>query len=194
MDQSNKRRFQNWEIAVAKNLVNAFQAQWLCLEREDFADLLQECLTHWFITRDSYEPTREASEKTFMAKVVRNKLTDLVREREADKRKIAHLAVSLDAPLGSGEDSHSLIDEIKEGKTGNVPGDPFLEIQLKIDLSTVLHKLTPKQKKLCDLLGAKGLNVKKASEYLETPRATIYDEIKRIKKIFEKEGLKDYLK
>lgn len=58
----------------------------------------------------------------------------------------------------------------------------------------VLQKLTPKQKELCLLLGEKGLTVKEASEYLKTPRSTIYDELKRIRTIFMKEGLEDYLK
>lgn len=187
MDQSNKRRFQNWEIAVAKNLVNAFQAQWPCLEREDFADLLQECLTHWFITRDSYESTREASEKTFMGRVLRNKLTDIVREREVDKRRLNHLAVSLDGPLGDDDDSPVLEDTIADMRPA-----PFLQIELKIDLSKVLQKLTPHQRKLCGLLKG-GHTIKETSEYLKTPRSTIYDDRERIRKIFEKEGLKDYL-
>lgn len=161
---------------------------------EDFDDLLQECLTHWFFTKDDYDPGREASQKTFMGRIIRNKLTDLVREREADKRKIAHLAVSLDEPLGDDEDSPALIDQIDGDTVTQAPHNHFLEIQLKIDLSKSLQKLTPQQKSLCNLLGEKGLSVKEASDYLKTPRSTIYDEIKRIRTIFMKEGLEDYLK
>ena len=71
---------------------------------------------------------------------------------------------------------------------------PFMELQLKIDLSKALQKLTPKQKKLCHLLKEEGFTIKQLSEYLKTPRSTVYDEIERIKKIFMREDLEDYLK
>jgi len=186
--------FKYWEIAVAKKLINEFQGKRTCLNREDFDDLLQECLTHWFFAKDDYDPTREASQKTFMGRIIRNKLTDLVRERESDKRKIAHLTVSLDEPLGEDEDSPTLIDKIDEQTISDASPNPFLEIHLRIDLSKALQKLTPQQKELCRLLGEKELTVKEASERLKTPRSTIYDELKRIRMIFRKEGLEDYLK
>jgi len=194
MGQNYRGLFQDWEIAVAKKLVNEFQGKWRCLEREEFDDLLQECLTHWYFAKDDYDPGREASQKTFMGRIVRNKLTDLVRERESDKRKVAHLTVSLDKPLGEDEDSPTLIDKIDGGNVTDVLHNHSLEIHLKIDLSKALQKLTHQQKELCHLLGEKGLTVKEASDCLKTPRSTIYDELKRIRTIFMKEGLEDYLK
>lgn len=194
MTQNYQGLFQDWEIAVAKKLVHEFQGKWTCLEQEDFDDLLQECLIHWFSAKDDYDPSREATQKTFMGRIIRNKLIDLVREREADKRKIAHLTVSLDEPIGNDEDAQTLMDKIDEGAIADAPTDPFWEIQLKIDLSKVLKKLAPHQKKLCRLIGKKGLSVKEASEYLKTPRSTVYDELKRIRTIFMKEGLEKYLK
>ena len=85
--------------------MDEFQQKWPCLRKEGFDDLLQECLTHWFLARGEYEPTREASKQTFMGRVIRHKLTDLVRERETDKRKATYLTVSLDEPLGDDEET-----------------------------------------------------------------------------------------
>jgi len=194
MSQNYRGLFQDWEIAVAKKLINKFLERRKFLEREDFDDLLQDCLTHWYFAKDDYDPRQGASQKTFMGQVIRNKLKDLVREREADKRKIAHLSRSLDKPLGDDKDSPTLIDKIDEGSVNGTSHNHFLEILLKIDLSKALQKLTSQQKDLCSLLGRKGLTVKEASEYLKTPRSTIYDELKRIRTIFMKEGLEDYLK
>jgi DNA-directed RNA polymerase specialized sigma24 family protein len=56
-----------------------------------------------------------------------------------------------------------------------------------------MSRLTPEQRRLCDLLGAQGLSIKEASEKLRIPRATLYEEIKRIRKIFALHGLDDYL-
>lgn len=180
-------------MAVARNLVNEFQERWTSLGREDFDDLLQECLTHWFFAKDGYNASQGTSEKTFMGKVIRNKLTDLVRERETDKRKIAHLSVSLDKPIGDDMDSLPLLATLDEETAVGGSGDSFSKISSKIDLSKALQKLSPQQRELCQLLGEEGFTVTEVSEYLKTPRSTIYDELKRIKTIFEKEGLQEYL-
>ena len=34
--------FENWEIAVAKKLVDQFKRKWRCVSKDDFEDLLQE--------------------------------------------------------------------------------------------------------------------------------------------------------
>jgi RNA polymerase sigma factor (sigma-70 family) len=183
-----KGLFSDWEIAVAKNLIIEFRETQPCLQRKGFDDLLQECLTHWFFVRTGYDSGREASQQTYMGRVLRNKLTDIVREQETDKRKISHLAISLDGPLGDHDDSDALEDSIADTQPA-----PYLKIELKIDLSKVLQKLSGKQQKLCHLLGPSGLSIKEASEYLNTPRTTIYDEIKRIRKIFVKGGLEEYI-
>jgi len=188
-----KSPFEPWEIAVAKTLVDQFRKKHRCLRKDDFDDQLQEVLTHWLSNRDRYDAARQASRKTFMGRVLRNKLTDLVRERESDKRKVDYCAVSLDEPLADEEDSSTLGDTIDESTVEGGSPDPFFRVDLRIDLSKALQKLTPYQKRLCRLLAEKGLTVKEASEYLETPRSTIYDELERIRKIFEREGLAEYL-
>ncbi|MFC1715627.1 sigma-70 family RNA polymerase sigma factor [Candidatus Poribacteria bacterium] len=186
--------FRDWEIAVAKKLVEEYRRRWKCLCREDFEDLLQEVLTHWYFAKDEYDHKREASQTTFMGKVIRNKLNDFVRERETDKRKIAHLTISLDKSLEDDENAPTLMDRIDKTTASDAATDHLLEVELKIDLSKALRKLSAKQKELCHLIGEKGLSIKETSECLGTPRSTIYDELERIRKIFSKEGLEDYLK
>lgn len=185
--------FKDWEIAIAKKLVDEFQRMWSCLRKEGFDDLLQECLIHWLFARDKYDSTREASQQTFMGRVIRRKLTDLVRERETDKRKATYVAASLDEPLGDDQDDRTLLDKIDEGMATDASSDRFSQVLLRIDLSKVLRKLTPQQKRLCRLLGEGELTVNEACECLRTPRSTVYDEIERIKVIFMKEGLHKYL-
>lgn len=198
-----KDSFQDWEIAIAKKVVGEFRKEGTCLEREDFDDLLQECLTHWYFAKDDYDPTREATQKTFMGRIIRNKLTDLIRERESNKRKIKHVAVSLFDPLGDNEnsllineESLRLIDTIDiEGiPDADAPPNAFRQCDLKIDLSKALQKLTPQQRELCRLLGEEGLTIAEASEYLNARRSTVYDELKRMRTMFMKVGLGDYLK
>ena len=191
MSPSYKGLFEGWEIAIAKKLINDFKNQWGCLEFEDFDDLLQECLTQWFLAKDTYNPNAEASKKTFMARVVKNKLFDIVKNHERLCRKETQNTVSLDQPLSDEEDASTLLDCLSEDK--EYASSFQLHAELRIDLSRAFKKLTPKQQELCRLLGEEGLNIKEASEILQTPRGTIYEEIKRIKDIFEQENLQEYL-
>lgn len=42
----------NWEIATAKKLVSEYRRRNRTLEREEFDDLVQECLAHWIVAGD----------------------------------------------------------------------------------------------------------------------------------------------
>ena len=65
---------------------------------------------------------------------------------------------------------------------------------VRLDLLRVLARLTPAQQRLCVMLGQEGLSIKEAAEQLRIPRGTLYEEIKRIRKVFAEHGLDDYLK
>ena len=75
--------------------------------------------------------------------------------------------------------------------------DENIEAVLKSDKNKVLlialEKLSCRQKELCRLLKDEGLSLNQAGEKLGLPRATVYDEVLRIREVFRKEGLKDYL-
>ena len=77
---------QRWEIAVTKKLVGEFRRWSRSLAREEFDDLMQECLAHWIVVRRKLPPDPDAPPVAYMAQVIRNKLTDLIREQAADKR------------------------------------------------------------------------------------------------------------
>jgi RNA polymerase sigma-70 factor (ECF subfamily) len=123
-----------------------------------------------------------------MARIIRNRLTDLVRELSTEKRKVTQLSVPLDQPL-SGADDAGTLEETLVGDSG----DDCLWIELRLDLGKAMRKLTPQQQELCLLLRDRDLSITELSRLLETPRATIYDEIRRIKTLFSNEGLEDYL-
>lgn len=192
MDMNYKGLFKGWEIAIAKKLVNQFRSRAEFLKRVEFEDLLQECLTHWFFVKDQYDSSRGSSQKNFMSRIIRNKLANIAQRISADKRKALYQSVSLEKPVGNDEDAPTLIETIAE--SDDAPATFILQTGLKIDLSKAFQQLTPKQKTLCRLLGEEGLTIKEASEYLRIPRGTIYEEIKRIRAIFKKEKLEDYLK
>jgi RNA polymerase sigma-70 factor (ECF subfamily) len=186
---------QRWEIAVTKKLVGEFRRRSRSLARDEFDDLMQECLAHWIVVRRKLAPDHDAPPVGYMAQVIRNKLTDLIREREADKRVGEQEALSLDAALDGSDDGLTLADLLADDETAQRDDSGAVDRHhARIDISRALARLTPVQRQLCQMLGEEGLSVKEAADRLRIPRSTLYEEIKRIRRVFADQGLGDYLK
>jgi RNA polymerase sigma factor (sigma-70 family) len=184
-----------WEIAVTKKLVGEFRRRFRSLARQEFDDLMQDCLVHWIVVRGKLRPDSATPPVAYMAQVVRNKLTDLIREQEADKRAGDQDALSLDAAIDGSDEGVTLADLLADNaafqadEAGAV--DPH---DARVDIGRAMARLTPVQRRLCQMLGEEGLSIKEASKRLRIPRGTLYEEIKRIRKVFADQGLGDYLK
>lgn len=187
MNQRYHGLFENWEIGVATKVVREFKAQWKCLQWVDEEDLLQECLSHWIFSKDKFDPEAGAKRNTFMARVVSHKLMDIVRKQSSDKRKVAHHSSSIDQPLNNDDkNSSSLLDVLASDV------DFESQIELRFALERALSLLTSPQKELCELLQEGHVRIEDLATAMGVERTTIYREIRRIRKIFEDEGLKDF--
>ena len=183
--------FEGWETAVAKNTVSQFLDKHSWLRGWEFEDLLQECLAHWLHKRSYYRQGRGASPKTYMAKVLRNKLTDIAREGLAEKRTADRIAESLDQPLNSEDEGMTLGGTVSDRNCGSCL--PFeSRIDLEVDLRRVLGRLTPRQQEICDLLLKKVCKTGVADQ-LGIHRSTLSQEIKRIRRVLQDNGLADYI-
>jgi len=184
-----------WEIAVAKKLVGEFRRRSRILERSEFDDLVQDCLLHWIAVRRRLALDPDNPPVGYMAQVLRNKLTDWVRERGAEKRAGDLRTVSLDATVDGSEDGMTLAESLdaSEFTLSGEMGETHRH-HVRMDLLRVLARLTPAQQRLCVMLGQEGLSIKEAAEQLRIPRGTLYEEIKRIRKVFAEHGLGEYLK
>lgn len=186
---------QQWEIAVAKKLVGEYRRRSRSLAREEFDDLMQDCMAHWIVVRRKLSPDPDAPPVAYMAQVIRNKLTDLIREQAAYKRAGEQDALSLDAALDGSEDGMTLADLLADNESAQRDeAGAVHRHHARIDIARALARLTPAQRRLCQMLGEEGLSVKEAAERLRIPRGTVYEEIKRIRKVFADQGLGDYLK
>ena len=120
---------------------------------------------------------------------------DIVREHESDKRKVTYLSIPIDEPVGGAEDAPFVMDAIDEHRaTETGVATEHSNRDARIDIAKAIAQLTPAQQRLCRLLGEEGLSIQQASERLGIPRSSLYDEIKRIRKIFTDFGLSDYLR
>ncbi len=186
---------QQWEIAVTKKLVGEFRRRSRSLAREEFDDLVQECLAHWIVVRRKLEPDPGAPPTGYMAQVIRNKLTDLIREQAAEKRAGEQEALSLDAALDGTGDGLTLADLLADDESAQQDEAGAVDRHhARIDIGRALALLTPIQRQLCRMLGEEGLSIKEAAERLRIPRGTLYEEIKRIRRVFADRRLGDYLK
>jgi len=182
--------FEKWEIAVAKNVVSSFLKS-NSIREYNFNDLLQECLLHWYQKRGKYRSDRKATRQTFMGHILRRRLLEILREQEADKRRVNQVAEPLIVTFDEGEsdgDTYDLSDRKQE--------EEFQLSQrnfgLKKDVGDAMSKLSSSERKVCHLI-MEGYPMTYISKILHKPRTTLYDEIERIRRIFLDEGLKEYL-
>jgi len=187
--------FEGWEIALAKELIDRFRSRWRSLEREGSDDLLQECLFHWYGVRNQFDPRRELLPRAFMARVVRNKLADLARERGAAKRGGEADIVGLDDTVGAS-DSAATFAELADlaASLESSAGGALDAVDARLDLARALRRLDRRQRRVCALLIEHEFNLKAVAQRLRTPRAALYEELKKIKVILSDQRLGEYLR
>jgi len=175
------------EVDIIRHVVRDFlstRQPHPALEQEDLA---QECLLHWWLQRPRYTPSRGASLETFLRRVVKAKLLDLERGARAEKRGSGRQADSLDRPLNEEEpDANTLGDTVADA------ADTEGEATLRVSLEAARSRLSPRQRQLLEGL-LEEYPMTHLSQRLGVPRATLYDELERIRRIFRDEGLHQFL-
>jgi RNA polymerase sigma-70 factor (ECF subfamily) len=72
---------QKWEIAVTKKLVGEFRRRSRSLAREEFDDLVQDCLAHWIVVRQKLSPDPDNPPVGYMAQVILRSVDNSGRQR-----------------------------------------------------------------------------------------------------------------
>lgn len=159
-----------------------------------FDDLVQECLTHWWAKRRHYSEDRGASPATFMRRVLKARLSDIERRERATKRGGYTEPLSLDAPLSSDEPNPATLgDLIRDGNQERSPEQAAERRVLRDRIGRAYQLLTSRQRQLVRGL-ASDASMSDLSRQLGIPRATLYDERRRIEKVFRDEGLEEFLR
>ena len=185
---------QKWELATTKKLVTEFRRRSRILGRQDFDDLVQDCLLHWIGVRNKVDTDLCGPPIAYMATVLRNMLTNRIRQQVADKRSGELGILSLDAALDGVEEGTSLADTLSDSESASLPDGHVSGVDMRMDMLRVLPLLSEPQQRLCLLLARDGLSIREAAEQLRIPRGTLYAEIKRIRQLFVDQGLDLYLK
>lgn len=180
-------------ITLVECEVKKFKKIYLCLERVDFEDLIQECMIHlWNKTKGDLEKYEYI--KAYVRKVVVNYLNDFNKKLEADRRKINNKAISLDREkiLDNGEVS---LYEVVSSEDILYPVKNKSDIEksiLKLDLIQILNLLDQKKQLICMHI-LKGYHLSEISKITKIPRSSIYDQLKKIRILFLDNGMHNYL-
>ena len=140
--------------------------------------------------KEQYRPESGASERTFLNRITRNKIADLIRRREANRRKVLYVSDSLDE-MDENEQSINLKEKllmVEEQIVSKISAANLPEAMAKATAG-----LSFRQKQICRHL-SEGMSQVKVGKMMKIPRATLQDEIKRIREVFRKVGLEEFLR
>jgi len=101
--------------------------------------------------------------------------------------------VSLDAPVSAADHAPTWCDVLAaQLAEERVPASD--QTIVRLDLLRLVAALTPQQQRLCALLAEAGLTVTEAAAQLGVSRPTVYDELRKLRKLFAAYGLHNYLR
>jgi RNA polymerase sigma factor (sigma-70 family) len=125
-------------------------------------------------------------------RVIDQSIANQLRDRTAKKRD----PLSVRSLYGSPNDSKSR-DELGD-RVSNLDADrrrecrsQFEMADLGLDLEEVIAELSRDQQELCEALGIE--SVSELARRLETPRTTLNDKVRTVRRALEDRGLEDYL-
>jgi len=150
----------------------------------DIEDIRQELAVDLWQRLPGFDPTR-ASLRTFVTRVVGNKIASIIEMRTSKTRNVAMCPYSLSdlvyADDGSVVERGDLLGEI----------DAELELaDLRMDVARVMEKLTSAQRQVCAMLSADNKSLAAAATGVS--RSSMYRAVTAIRPVFEAEGLGIY--
>lgn len=165
----------------------------------DVPDLEQELAIDLLARLPKFQEGRAARE-AFIAVAIKHRMSTLIESQLAEKRDYRRISFSLDQKEkgkdGKERDGYERFEHEKTLNPDNgcrrVPRNPdqTAKIALALDLDSILQKLSPELRELCDLLSE--LNVAEAARAAGLSRDTLYRRIKTLREAFESEGLREY--
>jgi len=170
------------------------------VRRPDFSesdrqDIEQELVLDLLRRLPKYRPER-AQRSTFIARVIEHKIASLLHDRRAQKRGGGRRTRSL-SDEGTDDDGKAveLGDTVSEDdyfrRTGAQPLCAAHACDLCMDVEAIVAHLPPRLRKLCHLL--KSMPMADAARELSVPRTTLYDDVGKVREIFEDAGLQRFL-
>lgn len=164
--------------------------------QNDLEDIKQELIVHLLERLPRFDPAK-ASYNTFVARVVERKISNLLRDRQAEMRDHRREVCSLNEEIDTGEEEPkqrlaTLDQDEQDIRTGKYRRPAAERGDLRLDVQQVLADLPPDLRRAAQLL--QSLPVAQVAREMGVPHATFYDRhLKRLREAFAAKGLADYL-
>ena len=163
----------------------------------DLDDIKQNLIADLLERLSKFDPAK-ASYNTFVARVVERKISNLLRDRQAERRDHRREACSLNEEIDIGEDEPVQLmttisqdeQDIRTGKYSRLADE---RAHLQLDMDAVLAGLPPQLRQAADMLRTK--SVAQVARKLGIPRRTFREGyLVQLRVIFASKNMDDYLR
>ncbi len=162
----------------------------------DFDDLQQDMMLDLLRRLGQYDP-QKAALTTFVARIIDRKISNLIRHQRQEKRDYRRRVSPLDAQVEDRDGQQRHLEEVLSqdvyDEDAGRHGRPEAERRdLQLDLALVLEELPDDLRDLAGRLQTR--TVAEIARELGVSRSTLYQKgISRLRKIFQDNGLREYL-
>ncbi len=174
----------HWESNLIQRLVGDFTASHKLPGWLEKTDLIQQCEMHWWMHRRRWSPSGGASPSTYLRRVVRAKLQDIADGFRASKRGGGRSELRLNDPTAA-------YDDLTLGELIPDSANTAAQVEWQIAKQNAFRRLTERQRHVMQGLD-EGESIAEISRRLHVSRDTLYEERRRIRKVFRDEGLADF--
>jgi RNA polymerase sigma factor (sigma-70 family) len=179
------------EIAAAKRAVAALLGHRTQVGGNDADDIVQMVLERWTRHLGRFDETGAASMETYIWKVAKNLLRDLVRREGAQKRGGGREPLSVDRPLGEGSDT-TLGDLVPDPSQTETLGEAVDHALLRRAIARFRDHLPPLDRAIFDAFVAEP-RPRAVADRLGLPPSTVYGWLGRLRRQAEDAGLRKFL-
>ena len=168
-------------IRLVASIVKGFQNKYSCLKQVGLDDLMQECVLHlWIKTGGDLEKCNNLN--AFVRRITGNKLLDMAKGMNADKRKIINEAISLDEERFINDKKASLHEVLSSVNIAYPFREKteFMQLIWAVDLENLIQ-LFDQRKRTIIINILRGYNLSEISRIISMPRSSIYEEFKLIR-------------
>lgn len=165
-------------------------------KQDDMEDIKQELIVDLLERLPKFDSSK-ASYNTFVARVVERRISNLLRDRQAEMRDHRREICSLNEEIDTGEEEPkqrltAISQDEQDFRTGKYQRSAEERMDLHLDIQNMLAGLPPDLRNAARLLQHRP--IAQVARELGIPHATFYDHhLTQLREAFAEQGLADYL-
>jgi len=165
--------------------------------QDDVDDIKQDLIVDLLERLPQFDPAK-ATYNTFVARLVERKISNLLRDRQAEMRDHRREVCSLNEEIDTGEDEPvqrltTISQDDQDIRTGKYARPAEERAHLQLDMDSVLDGLTPELRQVAEMLQTK--SVSQVARELGIPRRTFREKhLTQLREVFAAKGMDDYLR